>query len=82
VTIVLKPWWMWGSGKSGTTHGSPHDYDANVPLLFYGPSWILPERIDKPVVVTDLVPTLAALMKVTAPSTAQGRPLPLELTRR
>jgi hypothetical protein len=82
VAVVLEPWWMWGSGNSGTTHGSPHDYDANVPLLFYGPSWILPERIDKPVALTDLAPTLAALMKVPAPSAAHGRPLPLELSRR
>ncbi|HEX4333735.1 MAG TPA: alkaline phosphatase family protein [Usitatibacter sp.] len=82
VAIVLKPWWMWGSGAIGTTHGSPYDYDTNVPLLFYGPPWILPERIDKPVVVTDLVPTLAALMKVPAPPGALGKLLPLELTHR
>jgi len=82
VAIVLKPWWMWGSGAVGTTHGSPHDYDTNVPLLFYGPPWILPGRIDNAVVVTDLVPTLAALMKVPVPAAAKGKPLPLELTRR
>jgi len=82
VSIVLKPWWMWGSGTSGTTHGSPYDYDTNVPLLFYGPPWILPSRIDNPVVVTDLVPTLAALMRVPVPAGAQGKRLPLELTRR
>lgn len=82
VAIVLKPWWMWGSGTVGTTHGSPYDYDTNVPLLFYGPPWILPGRIDNPVVVTDLVPTLAALMKVPVPAGVQGKPLPLELTRR
>lgn len=82
VAIVLKPWWMWGSGGAGTTHGSPYDYDTNVPLLFYGPPWILPGRIDNPVVVTDLVPTLAEVMKVPVPAGARGKPLPLEFTHR
>ncbi|HEX4779532.1 MAG TPA: alkaline phosphatase family protein [Usitatibacter sp.] len=82
VFIVLKPWWMWGSGHTGTTHGSPYDYDTNVPLLFYGPPWILPGRIDKPVVMRDVAPTLAALLKVPAPGNSEGKPLPLELTRR
>jgi arylsulfatase A-like enzyme len=82
VMVVLKPWWMWGSGGTGTTHGSPYEYDTNVPLLFYGPSWILPGRIDKPVSMRDVAPTLAALLKVAAPIGSEGKPLPLELTRR
>jgi arylsulfatase A-like enzyme len=80
VAIVLKPYWMWGSGSVGTTHGSPYDYDTNVPLLFYGPTWILPGRIDKPVAVSDIAPTLARLLRVPAPAASEGRMLPLELT--
>lgn len=40
--VVLKQWYlpssvsMLGIG-SGTTHGSPYDYDRHVPLLVYGP---------------------------------------------
>jgi predicted AlkP superfamily pyrophosphatase or phosphodiesterase len=35
--FVLKPWWMLGSGASGSTHGSPYPTDTQVPMLFYGP---------------------------------------------
>jgi predicted AlkP superfamily pyrophosphatase or phosphodiesterase len=81
IAIVLKPYWMWGSGTIGTTHGSPYDYDTNVPLLFYGPTWILPGRIDKPVEVSDIAPTLAKLLKVPPPAASEGKLLPLELMR-
>ena len=35
--VVLKPYCI-PSGKlgTGTTHGSPYDYDRHVPLLVYG----------------------------------------------
>lgn len=36
VTIVLKPYHFFGSTLTGTTHGSPFDYDTHVPLLIYG----------------------------------------------
>jgi arylsulfatase A-like enzyme len=38
VLIILKPGWMWSYGRdAGTTHGQPHDDDARVPLLAWGP---------------------------------------------
>ncbi len=37
VCPVLKPYFIFGSGESGTTHGSPWDYDTHVPLLVMGP---------------------------------------------
>ncbi|MBL8822231.1 MAG: alkaline phosphatase family protein [Planctomycetia bacterium] len=33
---VLQPYWFLSTYKTGTTHGSPHEYDTHVPLLFYG----------------------------------------------
>jgi predicted AlkP superfamily pyrophosphatase or phosphodiesterase len=75
--FVLKPWWMLGSGASGSTHGSPYPTDTQVPILFYGPRWIRPGRIDTPVDVVDLAPTLARLLGVSAPSAVEGKPLPL-----
>lgn len=36
VMLVVKPGWYF-SGKTGTTHGSPHEYDTHVPLVVYGP---------------------------------------------
>jgi predicted AlkP superfamily pyrophosphatase or phosphodiesterase len=75
--VALKPYWMYGSGAM-TTHGSPHPYDTNVPILVYGPPWVLPGRIDKRVEMADLAPTLARILGVPAPSACEGKPLPLE----
>ena len=77
VAVVLKPYWMYSSSTSMTTHGSPHPYDTQVPILMYGPRWIKAGRIDQHVEVVDIAPTLANLLRVPAPSSAEGRPLPL-----
>ncbi|MFL5329630.1 MAG: alkaline phosphatase family protein [Gemmataceae bacterium] len=34
--IVLKPFYLPASETTGTTHGSPYEYDTHVPLLFFG----------------------------------------------
>src|SRR5258706_893959 len=75
--VGLKPYWMYGAAPT-TTHGSPYPYDTNVPILFYGPPWALPGRIDKRVEVADLAPTPAKILRVPAPSSCPGKPLPLE----
>jgi arylsulfatase A-like enzyme len=76
--FALKPYWMIGSTSSMTTHGSPHPYDTNVPLLFYGPRWVKPGRIDTRVEIVDIAPTLAAMLDVPAPAASEGRVLPLK----
>jgi predicted AlkP superfamily pyrophosphatase or phosphodiesterase len=45
------------------THGSPRDYDSNVPLIFSGP-WFAPGRYTEFVRTVDLAPTLAAIAGV------------------
>jgi hypothetical protein len=38
VYVVLRPYCLLSKpGATGTNHGSPHGYDAHVPLLVYGP---------------------------------------------
>lgn len=76
VQYVLKPYWMMTS-SSATTHGSPHPYDTNVPILFYGPKWVPAKRVDARVEVADIAPTLSAILGIAAPSSAEGKPLPL-----
>jgi predicted AlkP superfamily pyrophosphatase or phosphodiesterase len=76
VQYTLKPNWMFAS-SSVTTHGSPHEYDSHVPLLFWGPAWVRPGRIDTPVEVVDIAPTLARLLGVAAPPASEGKPLPI-----
>ena len=75
VQYTLKPNWMFGG--STATHGSPHEYDTHVPLLLWGPSWVRAGRIDTPVDVVDIAPTLARMLGVAAPAASEGKPLPL-----
>jgi hypothetical protein len=38
VFALLKPFWLLGEPlDTGTTHGSPYEYDTHVPLLVFGP---------------------------------------------
>lgn len=78
VQFTLKPNWMFASSSgSSATHGSPHPYDTQVPILVYGPKWVKPGRVDTPVEVVDIAPTLARVLQISAPSANEGRLLPL-----
>jgi predicted AlkP superfamily pyrophosphatase or phosphodiesterase len=56
----------------GTTHGTGYAYDTHVPLLWYG--WrIRPGQTHAPVSITDIAPTLAALLKIMEPSGTTGK---------
>jgi hypothetical protein len=47
VTIIPKPYYFIGSSFStGTTHGTPYEYDTHVPLLVYGPGVVSGKRAD------------------------------------
>ncbi len=50
-------------GGNVASHGSPHDYDSRVPLLFYG-AGIQPGVYTDFVRTVDIAPTLAALANV------------------
>ena len=76
VQFALKPYWMFGSSTAVTTHGSPHPYDTQVPILLYGPQWVKPGRFDARVEVVDIAPTLAGLLGIAPPASSQGRLLP------
>ena len=76
--MALKPYWIFSSGSgNATTHGSPHPNDTHVPILFYGPPWVKPGRIDAAVDVVDIAPTLAAMLGIAAPAASEGKVLPL-----
>jgi predicted AlkP superfamily pyrophosphatase or phosphodiesterase len=77
VQYALKPYWMMTSSSSNTTHGSPHAYDTNVPILMYGPKWIKPGLVGQRVEVVDIAPTLAKMLGVARPEAAEGKVLPL-----
>jgi predicted AlkP superfamily pyrophosphatase or phosphodiesterase len=60
--------------RAGTTHGSPWAYDTHVPLLWFGPG-IHPGVYRTPASVSDLAPTLSALLGIPEPSGSRGRVL-------
>jgi arylsulfatase A-like enzyme len=72
LNIVLDPYWMFAS--RGTTHGSVFGYDTHVPVIFMGPG-IRAGRYDEPIVVNDIAPTLATLLRIETPSGSVGRAL-------
>lgn len=56
----------------GTTHGSSYNYDTHVPLVWYG--WnIRPGELHRKVSITDIAPTLAAMLKIMEPNGATGQ---------
>jgi hypothetical protein len=59
---------------TGTTHGTPWDYDTRVPLIFRGPGIPAGTVRTEDVGIEHLAPTLAARAGVTMPQ-AQGRDL-------
>jgi len=58
-------------GPKGTTHGSGYNYDTHVPLLFYG-NGIQPGKTYDRTSVTDVAPTISALLGIAFPSGATG----------
>ena len=55
-------------------HGSPHDADANVPVLFWG-AGVEPGQYPDTVRVVDMAPTLAAILGVKPTEALDGRVL-------
>lgn len=79
IFIMLEPGWL-SIGKTGTTHGSLYEYDSHVPLIFYG--WNLkPREVVSPINITDIAPTLAALLHILAPSGCIGTAVPEVVVR-
>lgn len=54
------------------THGSPYSYDTHVPLIIMGAGF-KPDRYFQAATPADIAPTLAAMLRVQAPSNAVGR---------
>ena len=71
IQIVFKPQWIDG-GFAGTTHGSWSPYDAHIPLLWYG--WHIKHgKTNREVYMTDIAPTLAALLRIQMPNGSVGK---------
>jgi arylsulfatase A-like enzyme len=58
----------------GVSYGSLYNYDAVVPLFFYGPQFRA-GVFEAPVEAVDVAPTLARAMGIPVPSSSVGRVL-------
>ena len=79
IQIILKPGWFTGHGSAdggptGTTHGTWNPYDSHIPLLFLG--WgINHGSLNRETHMTDIAPTIAALLHIQAPNGNIGKPI-------
>ena len=71
IQVILQPQYIGGQGKGGTTHGVWNPYDSHIPLLWYG--WnIHPGKTNKEFYMTDIAPTIAAMLHIQMPSGSIG----------
>ena len=74
VQLVLAPGWFEAYGKTGTTHGTWNPYDTHIPLVFFG--WGVKHGYTNAVVhMTDIAPTVAAMLHIQMPNGAVGVPI-------
>lgn len=78
VFLVYMPFAVPTWSATGTTHGTPWDYDTQVPLILWG-SAFKPGFYANACQPVDLAATLAALLGLTQPSGSQGAPLVFSL---
>ena len=74
IVFILDSGWLESGSIQGTTHGSGYTYDTHVPALFYG-FGIKKGSSVKPHAITDIAPTISALLKIKFPSGATGEPV-------
>lgn len=71
IQIIYEPYWFDAYRPTGTTHGSHYAYDTHVPLIWYG--WKIKPGVNySEIFVTDIAPTLAALLKISEPNGCVG----------
>jgi predicted AlkP superfamily pyrophosphatase or phosphodiesterase len=76
IYIVQEPYWFnFEAGPVAVMHGSPWTYDTHVPVIFAGPG-VPAGKVYRPVQPADVAPTLAALLGMSPPASAQGTVLP------
>ena len=71
--IVTKSGYMDGYA-TGTNHGVFYNYDAHIPLLWYG-NGIKKGQVNTVNYMTDIAPTVSTLLGIQMPSGAIGKPI-------
>jgi predicted AlkP superfamily pyrophosphatase or phosphodiesterase len=74
VQVVFDAGWLETYAKTGTTHGAWNPYDTHIPLVFMG--WgIHHGSTSARVNMTDIAPTIAALLHIQMPDGSIGVPI-------
>ena len=74
IQIILKPGWYSMSNMKGATHGAWNPYDAHIPLVWMG--WGVKHGVSNTeVYMTDIAPTVAAMLHIQMPSGSIGKPI-------
>jgi len=82
IYVVQEPYWFnFDKGPVACMHGSPWNYDTHVPIVFAGPG-IPAAVVHRRVQPADVAPTIAALLGMSPPASAQGTALPEVLAGR
>lgn len=71
IVIVKSAGWKSGS-RTGATHGDWNPYDAHIPLVWMG-TGIRPGKTHRNIGMTDIAPTLAAILNIQTPSGTIGQ---------
>lgn len=73
VLYFLKPGYS-DYSKTGSTHGTPYIYDTHVPLMFYGKGIRKGSTVGR-TEITDVAPTISALLGIAFPGGSTGAPI-------
>jgi predicted AlkP superfamily pyrophosphatase or phosphodiesterase len=74
VIITLNPGWVEKHDENVTDYSSPYEYDAHVPLVWYG--WAINRQtVTRKVNMADIAVTLSSLCKVPYPNASTGEPM-------
>lgn len=79
VVVVLDPQVI-SYSSTGSTHGTGLNYDTHAPLIFFGKGIKKGNTVER-TEVTDIAPTVSALLGVPFPTGATGKPLYMILER-
>lgn len=74
IAYLLHPGWIERAKHTGTTHGSPYNYDTHVPLLWFG-AGIKSNTINDFVVIPDIASTIAKILDIQQPKSFTGKPI-------
>ncbi len=72
IYVVQDPYWFnFNKGPVAVAHGSPWRYDTYVPIIFAVPG-MTARKVYRRVHPVDVAPTLAAILGMSPPSSANG----------